>query len=86
MMLLTVLLAPKTYWIDQTPAGRAATAWSVDARRSSEVLKDDLKDELGVELLRVDASRKNIPDVHEEARGGRRSEQSGSLGGLHEKG
>ena len=55
-MLLTVHLAPKTYWIrpDAGEAGgilNTATAGSVNACRSLEVLEDDLKDGLGVELI-----------------------------------
>ena len=61
MVLLTVHLAPKTYWIrpDAGVAGgilNTATAGSVNACRSSEVLEDVLKYELGVELLGVDPS------------------------------
>ena len=63
MVLLTVHLAPQKYWVrpDDGGAGSSwntATTGSVGACRSSEVLKYDLKDELGVELLGVDASKK----------------------------
>ena len=56
----------KTYWIrpDAGLAGgilNTATAGSVNACRSLEVLEDDLMNELGVELLGVDSSARKQP-------------------------
>ena len=63
-------------------AGEWNTA-SAGSFKRLQVFEDALKDEIGVELLGVDASRKVVPDVQEEVRGGRLSERDGAVAGLH---